>query len=121
MAVQTVLVPKDNCTKEEAQKWCRDHDYKDDVDETDDYYRFRQFPPEDCAEGSQSTITIDQEKGIKAVTCTKQEESSEPEPTPDKTGEPDAEKPNQYSRRHECSCRRLPAGRAERRDIFRAK
>jgi hypothetical protein len=43
--IQSLLFPKKHWTKSAAQKWCRDHDYKDGVDETGDHYRMRQAPP----------------------------------------------------------------------------
>jgi HK97 family phage prohead protease len=43
--VQTLIFPKAKWSKADAQQWCRDHDYKDGVDETGDSYRMRQRDP----------------------------------------------------------------------------
>lgn len=45
--VQSVIVPKDRFTKRQAQAWVAEHGFIDPgVDETDDYYRFRQMDPD---------------------------------------------------------------------------
>jgi hypothetical protein len=60
MTVQSLLFPKDKWTAETARAWIGQH--ADDgladhgVDETDDYYRFRQADPASFAEGSLRTI-----------------------------------------------------------------
>lgn len=67
--VQTVIMAKSMFpTMSEAKKWCADHDFRTDkVDETEDSFRFRQFDPGRCQEGSFRTIEI--MKGVKAVIC----------------------------------------------------
>lgn len=45
--VQSVIIPKDRFTKRQAQSWIAQHGFVDPgVDETDDYYRFRQMDPD---------------------------------------------------------------------------
>jgi HK97 family phage prohead protease len=45
---QSVCFYKDKWSKEEAKKWCKDHDYyTDGLDETDNLFRFRQYDPDD--------------------------------------------------------------------------
>lgn len=67
--VQTVIASKKKFpTLEEAKKWMKEHDFHvSKVDETDDSWRFRQFGPERCKEGSFRTITLTE--GVKAVIC----------------------------------------------------
>lgn len=67
--VQSVLCSKEKFkSADDARKWCEDHDYKaGDLDETDDFYRFRQFEPSECSEGSLRTIELTE--GVKAVIC----------------------------------------------------
>lgn len=44
---QSVLFSKAAWTEERARKWCKDHDYfTDGMDESDDFYRFRQYDPD---------------------------------------------------------------------------
>lgn len=44
--IQTVLVPKNRFTKEQAIQWIESHGYKNKkIDETKAYYRFRQQEP----------------------------------------------------------------------------
>lgn len=44
--LQTVLVPKSRYTEEQAVKWIKLQGYKNNgIDETREYYRFRQKPP----------------------------------------------------------------------------
>jgi HK97 family phage prohead protease len=47
--LQTLIFPKKFWELPAARKWCSDHDYKTDVDETGDSYRFRQRDPGDFA------------------------------------------------------------------------
>jgi len=45
--VQSILIPKASFTKRQAQAWVAEHGFIDPgVDETDDYYRFRQMDPD---------------------------------------------------------------------------
>lgn len=46
MSVQSVLFDKRFWTLGAARKWCRDHEFADDVDEKPLHYRFRQFEPD---------------------------------------------------------------------------
>lgn len=67
--VQSVLIPVDKFSKAEARKWCTDHDFKAGApDETENFYRFRQFAPGKCSSDPR-TITLDKDNGIKAVIC----------------------------------------------------
>ena len=55
-----------------AKKWIADHDFlSDEVDETKDSWRFRQFSPGDCQDDS--FRTIDLSEGVKAVICKRKE------------------------------------------------
>ncbi|MDD3493517.1 MAG: phage portal protein, partial [Candidatus Thermoplasmatota archaeon] len=69
MEVQSVLCPKDKFkSAEEAAAWCREHGFKTDkLDETDDFYRYRQFQPELCEDGSFRTMRLGDK--AKAVVC----------------------------------------------------
>ena len=52
----------------EAKRWCQENGFKtNDVDETENYYRFRQFPPEKCRENTFRTIELTD--GVKAIIC----------------------------------------------------
>jgi HK97 family phage prohead protease len=45
---QSVCLYKDKWSKEDAKKWCKDHDYYvDGLDETDLLFRFRQYDPDE--------------------------------------------------------------------------
>lgn len=69
MKVQSVLCSKERFkSAREAAQWCHEHNFKaGDVDETDRYYRFRQFPPSRCQEGTIRTIELTD--GVKATVC----------------------------------------------------
>lgn len=71
--IQSVLCSKERFkTAAEARAWCKAHNFKSSkVDETDDYYRFRQFPPGNCTSGTYGTISLTD--GVKAVTCVPKE------------------------------------------------
>jgi HK97 family phage prohead protease len=45
--LQTLVFPKAFWKLADAKKWCKDHDYKTDLDETGDSFRFRQRDPGD--------------------------------------------------------------------------
>ena len=46
MGVQSVLIPRETFTLEEATKWLEEHKFRLlKVDITDHYFRFRQLPP----------------------------------------------------------------------------
>lgn len=68
-AVQTVILSKENFpTEADAREWITAHDFHaEKVDETEDSWRFRQFEPSECQEGS--FRTIDLTDGVKAVIC----------------------------------------------------
>ncbi len=68
--IQTFIFKKSDWTPEEARKWLSDHDARSDkMDETDESYRFRQFPPDQCADGSFETLKEDFPSGLSAVAC----------------------------------------------------
>lgn len=78
--VQTVIVSKEKYPERaDASKWVRDHDFRaDKVDETEESYRYRQFDPGECTEGSERTIELTD--GVKAVICAKKESDAAPGP-----------------------------------------
>lgn len=67
--VQSVILSKEQFpTLEEAKKWITDHDFHDaKYDETPESWRFRQFEPTECIEGSFRTISMT--TGVSAVIC----------------------------------------------------
>jgi hypothetical protein len=65
MKVQTIIFDKTSFTKGKAKKWAKQHEYKDRVDETDNFYRMRQINPERFKKDSFKTIEFTE--GIKAV------------------------------------------------------
>ena len=72
--VQTVVFSKEDgdWTEGKAKKWLDDHDFKNDkVDETDATWRFRQFSPSDCQEGSFQSLTENVPAGVTLVSCEK--------------------------------------------------
>jgi Putative phage serine protease XkdF len=72
---QSVVIPKDKFSLEEARQWLRDHDYEvPEVDETEASYRFRQFPPSQCIAGSYASMPLP--NGITLVVCRKRETAS---------------------------------------------
>jgi hypothetical protein len=69
--IQTVIFDKEKWAEGEAKKWLDDHDFESSkVDETDSSYRFRQFDPEACEDGSFVTLTENFPEGVSAVSCT---------------------------------------------------
>lgn len=76
LIVQSILFDKEKFTLTEAKNWLKKHDYKSDkVDETDEYYRFRQRDPDDFDPDSFRTKEI--EDGVKFIMGKlKQEEES---------------------------------------------
>jgi len=63
MGVQSVLIPRDKFSLEEATNWLTEHKFRLlKVDVTDEYYRFRQRPP---SRGSYYTKSLD--NGIKLI------------------------------------------------------
>lgn len=73
---QTLILSKSRFeTVEEARNWIRDNDFKDEkLDETDESWRFRQFPPGDCQDDSFRTIELTE--GVSAVICRPKEGKS---------------------------------------------
>jgi len=71
--VQSVICARSRFdSASEAAAWVRDHDFRaDKTDEGGDVFRFRQFDPGDCGDGSFRTIDID--AGVTAVICKKKE------------------------------------------------
>lgn len=57
--VQTIMFDKDHYTLRQARKWLKDNDFKDlKVDETEEYYRFRQLDPSLFVKNSFRTINF---------------------------------------------------------------
>jgi len=77
--IQSLVLSKEKFkTLASARKWVLDHEFKaDKVDETEQSWRFRQFPPEQCIDGSFRTIPL--EDGVSAVICRPKEASTDPE------------------------------------------
>ena len=72
MPVQSILIPNE-MGKVEARKWLKAHGYAvtfhgKHVHQTKNYLRYRQMEPKDKEEVRTRTITLDKEKGIKAIT-----------------------------------------------------
>lgn len=58
-SVQSVLLKKEKFAKHEALDWIRKHGYKaDKIDETNDYYRFRQQEPQHSVSLRYRTIPL---------------------------------------------------------------
>jgi HK97 family phage prohead protease len=71
--VQSVILSKEQFpTLDEAKRWINDHNFHDaKYDETETSWRFRQFEPTECVEGSFRTIEMT--TGVSAVICVPQE------------------------------------------------
>lgn len=73
--VQTLILSKEVFDSvEAARRWVREHDFSDaSLDETEQSYRFRQFPPEQCRRNAlgngQTFATIELDRGVQAVIC----------------------------------------------------
>jgi len=70
LKTQSVLLDKDYFTKSQAKAWIRKHDFKvtfygKEVEETENFYRFRQMAPGRFKKGKYVTKEID--KGVKLV------------------------------------------------------
>ena len=67
-SVQSLIFDKERFgTKAKAQQWAKDNDFKfGKVDETEDSWRLRQFPPGECRTGFR---TIDITDGVKGALC----------------------------------------------------
>lgn len=66
--IQSFILDKERFkTKEDARKWARDNDAKfGNIEETENSWRLRQFPPGDCKTGFR-TITVTE--GVKGALC----------------------------------------------------
>lgn len=74
---QTIIFNKEQWSPEKARSWLNDHDFRSDkMDETEQSYRFRQFDPSECQEGSFQTLTENFPEGISAVVCDRKEADS---------------------------------------------
>ena len=75
--IQTVIMSKEIFkTVAEARAWLKDNDFKSGkVDEKEDSFRFRQFSPKECKDGSFRTINLTE--GVSAVICKKNKEVCE--------------------------------------------
>lgn len=84
--VQSVLLTKAKFpTRTRATKWVRDHDFvTSKIDETENGWRFRQFPPTQCRDRSFRTIRL--ADGVSAVICRPRSATSASyEPAPEVT------------------------------------
>jgi hypothetical protein len=67
--VQSVILSKENFrNRASATRWAREHEYRTDkIDETEESFRFRQFEPTQCREGSFRSIRIGD--GVTGIVC----------------------------------------------------
>lgn len=66
LIIQSVIVPKDKYSKKEANKWIKDNDFKNKgIDETDNFYRYRQEDPELFKDKSYRTKELS--NGVKLI------------------------------------------------------
>ena len=70
LEIQSVLIPKDKYSLVQAAKWIANHHFKvsfygKQVDETENYYRYRQMAPSRFVKNS--FITIDFKDGVKLI------------------------------------------------------
>lgn len=66
--IQSLLLDKDKFSRETAIDWVHDHGYSvRKIDETNNYYRFRQSEPEEFLSGSFRTISLSQFGDIRAL------------------------------------------------------
>jgi hypothetical protein len=83
--VQSLVLSKEKFkTKEEANKWITDHDFKikeGAPDEKENTWRYRQFDPAECEKDSFGTK--DMTEGVQAVYCVKKSKGSSPTTTKD--------------------------------------
>lgn len=74
--IQSLIFDKEKWTLTEAKDWLAGHDFKSGgADETEDTFRFRQFDPGMCEEGSFVTLTENFPDGISAIACDTGEDS----------------------------------------------
>ncbi len=76
--VQSLGLSKDRFkTKDDANRWIREHDFKikeGAPDETENQWRYRQFAPSECVRDSERTFELDE--GVNATGCKRRESSS---------------------------------------------
>lgn len=70
MSVQSILFPIGKFTLSNSSAWLKHHGYKSEFEgkhahKTENYYRYRQKAP--SSKFKYRTITLDKEKGIKAI------------------------------------------------------
>lgn len=76
MEVQSILFMKSDWTLKDCKKWLKEHKFsKSKVDETDDYYRFRQKNPDLFFEDSFRTI-INKENHMAFIIALPQKKSN---------------------------------------------
>jgi hypothetical protein len=70
--VQSIILSKDKFPKkEDAIKWADEHGFKTYTSrETENSWRIRQYPPDECTEGGGSFETINITDGVQGVYCT---------------------------------------------------
>lgn len=67
--IQSIKFDKASWTLARAKTWCSDHGFKNDkVDDTGNWYRFRQFDPAECS-GAFETLTKNMPKGVQMTAC----------------------------------------------------
>lgn len=67
MEIQSLLFPKEHFTLSSSKSWIKKHGYSSSkVDETDNFYRFRQHPPTSFKDDSFRIISIGN-SGVKAI------------------------------------------------------
>lgn len=90
--VQSVIFSKTEgeWTADKARTWLDDHDFNSGkLDETEESFRFRQFDPADCMEGTIVTLTENLPAGISMVACDMV--TAEPEPETEPETEPEVQ------------------------------
>jgi HK97 family phage prohead protease len=66
--IQTYIFTKADWTPEEARKWLQDHEAKaEKMEESQDAYRFQQYPAEQAKDGSLETVTQGFARGLSAI------------------------------------------------------
>lgn len=80
--IQSLIFARSSWSQDEAVAWASDHGFKsEDVDETEESYRLRQFDyPSECEDDTLQTLTENLPEGISAVSCNRQESSSADSP-----------------------------------------
>jgi len=91
--VQSIIFKKESFTREQAVSWANSHGFKSgDVEDKENTYRLRQFPPEKCLRsGGMKELA----PGVMAYICPISKEKSEDDkkkvPNPDEPGQEDNE------------------------------